>query len=163
MKVFDYYGMAEHAASAAECPAGSYHVGAEHNCMVIIYRRFRFHEVPAAREVQVIQEELNRFRMKVVPNPGYTGEDSTRIARMVQDAVRFPAAVAVEQVAQIPPHHPRQVPAGGVPRSGAPLDRRNGPGVRRVGRAGRGRACPTRRDVLQSRWREPAGWPRRQR
>ncbi|NLC57629.1 MAG: phenylacetate--CoA ligase family protein [Armatimonadetes bacterium] len=175
VRVADYYAMSEHAASAAQCAAGAYHVGAEYALVEVLrpdgtparpgemgevvgtnfenyamplvrYRTgdlavvgddpcpcgrglptlarvvgrtqdvmltptgparfpnwsFSFHDVPGVREVQIIQEEVHRFRIKAVPGPGYQEVDADRLAHALCRSLEFPAQVAVELVERIP-------------------------------------------------------------
>lgn len=66
----------------------------------------RFHGVfvnqPHIREGQVIQETLDRIRIKVVPAPGFCQADEDEIVRRVGQRLGPDVSVAVEKVAEIP-------------------------------------------------------------
>ena len=71
----------------------------------------RFHGVfvgqPHVREGQVVQEALDRIRVKVVPTDGFGQEDIADIIRRVQQRLGNGVTVVVEQVKDIP-----RTPAG---------------------------------------------------
>ena len=66
----------------------------------------RFHGIfvnqPHVREGQIIQEDLNRIRVKVVPTNGFGPSDSQDIIRRVQQRLGPSVEVIVEPVDQIP-------------------------------------------------------------
>jgi phenylacetate-CoA ligase len=69
-------------------------------------RTVRFHgvftEVPGVREAQVIQEALDRVRLKVVPSPSY-GEATVReLEKRIHDRLTRAVTVIVEPVDEIP-------------------------------------------------------------
>jgi phenylacetate-CoA ligase len=69
-------------------------------------RMVRFHgifiDLPRVREGQVIQEEVRRIRVKVVPTGAYGAEDSEEIARRVHQRLGPDVEVLVEPVESIP-------------------------------------------------------------
>jgi len=66
----------------------------------------RFHGIfvdqPHVREGQIVQESLDRIRVKVVPADGYGPADESEIVRRVQQRLTPEMQVVVEIVAAIP-------------------------------------------------------------
>ena len=66
----------------------------------------RFHGIfvnqPNVREGQIIQEALNRIRVKIVPTPQFNEADVSDIIARVQQRLSAEVQVIVEQVAEIP-------------------------------------------------------------
>ncbi|HMY76521.1 MAG TPA: phenylacetate--CoA ligase family protein, partial [Blastocatellia bacterium] len=66
----------------------------------------RFHGIfvnqPHVREGQIIQESLNRIRVKVVPTDGFNQADIADITARVQQRLSAEVGVIVEPVAEIP-------------------------------------------------------------
>ena len=69
-------------------------------------RMVRFHGIfvaqPHVREGQIIQEALDRIRVKVVPTNGFAAPDSHDIVRRVQQRLGSQVEVIVEPVDHIP-------------------------------------------------------------
>ena len=66
----------------------------------------RFHGIfvdqPHIQMGQIIQEDLNRIRVKVVSTPGFDSKDVEEIVRRVQQRLGNKVEVIVEQVTNIP-------------------------------------------------------------
>jgi phenylacetate-CoA ligase len=64
-----------------------------------------FDEHSRVREGQIIQETLDRIRVKVVPAEGFGPSEEAEIARRVCESMRSSLDVVVERVEQIPRTH----------------------------------------------------------
>jgi phenylacetate-CoA ligase len=69
-------------------------------------RMVRFHgvfvDLPHIRQGQVVQEALDRIRVRVVPAPGYGDDDAQELERRVRQRLGHEVRVEVETVPSIP-------------------------------------------------------------
>lgn len=174
-RIYDFYGMSEQAAGAAQCEAGQYHVSAEYTYVEVLrpdgtpaapgetgeivgtnfenyamplirYRtgdlatvgegacpcgrtlpvlreiagrtqdlivtpkgitrfpnwRFTFHETRAVKEVQIVQEAVQRFRIRAVTTPEFGTEDANILTEALVRCFDYPIEVSMELVASLP-------------------------------------------------------------
>ncbi|MBI3947386.1 MAG: phenylacetate--CoA ligase family protein [Armatimonadetes bacterium] len=173
-RVYDFYGMSEHAAGGAECEAGRYHMSLEYTVTEVLrpdgtpaqpgemgeiigtnlvnyamplirYRtgdlgvpaegpcpcgrtlpalervsgrsqdlivtprgvtvfssvRFSFHDIRTVKEVQIVQEDVSRFRIRAAVADGYRPEHGQKMAQALARGLGYEATVTVEPVSHL--------------------------------------------------------------